>query len=153
MPRDNYGDARRLDHRMMMLTLKSGRRAADDKRVMAMRARDDEGSSLIEAVVALFIASVVFLALTSSLLSAMKSSVFGRTNQQAVDFGARAVEDARQLGFGSLGHLLTDLAPANDAGSPLAGPTGVSTQDRGCRAAADLVRAGHSSAPEDALGQ
>lgn len=69
----------------------------------------DEGFTLVETLVALFVAAVVFAGLTGVLLTALKASALGRQNQQAADFLTRAIEDARTLDFAALGHVSTDL--------------------------------------------
>jgi Tfp pilus assembly protein PilV len=66
--------------------------------------RDEEGFGLIEAVVALLIAGVVFGALATSLMAAVQASLYSRQNQQAADFMTRELEAARALDFGALAH-------------------------------------------------
>jgi Tfp pilus assembly protein PilV len=88
--------------------------------------RDDSGFSLIEAVVALFIAAVAFTALAAAGLSSVKGSLIARQNQQASDFMAREMEQARALDFGSLANVATDLTGDPDvqncSGKPCVDP-------------------------------
>lgn len=72
--------------------------------------RPDSGFSLIEAVVALALATTMFLALATAAIFAIRTSMVGRHSQQAADFMTRALEDARLLGFGSLGNDAADIA-------------------------------------------
>ncbi|MDT0164779.1 prepilin-type N-terminal cleavage/methylation domain-containing protein [Actinotalea sp. AC32] len=72
--------------------------------------RDDEGFGLIEAVVAMLIAGVVFAALAASLVSAVKASLYSRQNQQATDFMTRELETLRASGFGALAHTVGTVA-------------------------------------------
>lgn len=69
----------------------------------------DGGFTLIESVMALLIAGVVFSALASSSVAAVKASLAGRQDQQATDFMTRELERARSLGFGALAHTASDL--------------------------------------------
>lgn len=71
---------------------------------------DDAGFGLIEAVVALLIAGIVFSALAASLISAVGASMFARQNQQATDFANRELERLRATDFGALAHVAADLA-------------------------------------------
>lgn len=88
--------------------------------------RDDSGFSLIEAVVALFVAAVAFTGLAVAGLSAVKGTLVSRQNQQASDFMAREMEAARALDFGSLANVAADIAadPAVDtcSGKPCIDP-------------------------------
>ena len=72
--------------------------------------RDDSGFSLIEAVVALFVAAVAFAGLAAAGLSSVKGTLVARQNQQAADFMARELERARALDFGGLANVAADLA-------------------------------------------
>ena len=67
----------------------------------------DDGFTLVESVVALLIAGVIFSALAGSIMTAVKATLVGRQNQQAVDFMTRELERARTLDFGALGHAST----------------------------------------------
>jgi prepilin-type N-terminal cleavage/methylation domain-containing protein len=73
-------------------------------------ARDDSGFSLIEAVVALAIASVAFTALAASGMVAIKASLTGRANQQSADFLTRKLEEIRLLDYASVANVTSDLA-------------------------------------------
>ncbi len=77
--------------------------------------RGDEGFGLVEMIVALLIAGLVFGALATTLVAALKSSLFGRQNQQAADFMTQALEDARLLDYGSLSVPADALATAPHA--------------------------------------
>lgn len=68
----------------------------------AKRSTDDSGFGLIETVVALLIAGVVFGALATTLIAAVKSSLFSRQNQQAADYMTQALEEMRLLDYGAL---------------------------------------------------
>ena len=72
---------------------------------------DDAGFGLVEAIVALLIAGIVFGALATSLVAAIQASLYGRQNQQATDFMTREVERLRSLDFGSLAHSTTPTDP------------------------------------------
>lgn len=70
---------------------------------------DDSGFGLIETVVALLIAGIVFGALATTLISAVQASLFGRQNQQATDFMTRELELMRTLDYGSIAMDSGDL--------------------------------------------
>ena len=72
--------------------------------------RADSGFGLIEVIVALVIAGIVFSALAPVLVASVQASLFGRQNQQATDFMTREVEQLRSLNFGALTNLTTDAA-------------------------------------------
>lgn len=69
----------------------------------------DDGFSLIEAVVALAIATAMFTALAFALVGGVKSALLSQQNQQAGDVLNKAVEDARSLSYASLRMRATDL--------------------------------------------
>src|SRR5450756_1388227 len=73
------------------------------------RSGDDRGFGLIETVVALLIAGIVFGALATTLISAVQASLFGRQNQQATDFMTREIELMRTIEFGSNAMYSGDL--------------------------------------------
>lgn len=69
----------------------------------------DAGFTLIETMVALGIAMVMFAALGAVSIAGLQSVVLSRQNQQAADVLNRAVEQARSLPFGNLSMKTTDL--------------------------------------------
>ncbi len=98
---------------------------------------DDAGFSLIEAVVALAIATAVFTALAFALIGGTKSALLSQQNQQAGDVLNRAVEEARALTYSQLTLRTSDLNVGEAARTPtLAGclcynPTNDSTSGPG----------------------
>jgi prepilin-type N-terminal cleavage/methylation domain-containing protein len=83
------------------------------------RLRGDEGFSLLESVVALSIAGVIFTAFGASLLSAMRSVVIARTVQQSSNIADQSLESMRSLGYDANAMRPTDLTtnePLNIAG-------------------------------------
>lgn len=74
----------------------------------------DDGFSLVEAVVALAIATAIFTALAFALIGGAKSSLLSQQNQQAGDVLNQAVERARALPYEALALRQTDL----DVGEP-----------------------------------
>jgi type II secretory pathway pseudopilin PulG len=79
----------------------------------------DDGFSLVEAVVALMIATVVFTALAFALIGGAKAGLLAQQNQQAGDVLNQAVEDARSLSYGALAIRPADLDVGEPARSPL----------------------------------
>lgn len=82
--------------------------------------RPDSGFSLVEAVVALMVATVAFTALAAGAMSAIRGTLTGRQSQQAADFMARKLEELRVADFGGLANRDTDLAgdsSVNDCGA------------------------------------
>lgn len=63
---------------------------------------DDAGFGLVEMVVALLIAGMVFGALATTLVASVRASLLSRQNQQATDYMTQAVEQLRLLSYGSL---------------------------------------------------
>lgn len=59
---------------------------------------------MIEAVVALAVATVMFTALAYTAASAVQTSQVARQNQQAIDLANATVEQMRETPWGSLGH-------------------------------------------------
>ena len=78
------------------------------RRLAVLRARTrrarhgDDGFTLLESVIALTVATIVFTAMGAALISSVQSVMVGRTNQQAADAAERAMEDARKLGYNEL---------------------------------------------------
>lgn len=79
----------------------------------------DDGFSLVEAIVALAIATAIFTALAFALIGGAKAGLLSQQNQQAGDILNQAVEDARALSYGALSMRSTDL----DTGEPARSPT------------------------------
>ncbi len=74
---------------------------------------DDSGFTLIEAVVALGVATVMFTALAYAAIGAIRATQVARANQQAIDLANDQLENLRQLPWGELVGLTTDgAAPA-----------------------------------------
>jgi type II secretory pathway pseudopilin PulG len=80
--------------------------------------RDDEGFSLVEAVVALAIAGVVFTALAFALVGGAHATVLSRQNQQAGDVLNKVVEQARKATYDALTMRATDLDTGEVSRSP-----------------------------------
>lgn len=101
---------------------------------LARRVRLDSsaGVGLVETIVALGIATVVFTAMAYAGITALTSTQSARINQQAIDLATQRIEDARALGYGALGHSSADLAGdplvASCAGQPCLDP-GIGTQE------------------------
>lgn len=72
--------------------------------------RRDEGFTLIESVVALGIATIVFMALAFALIGGVHQALFAQQNQQAGDLLNKTVEQARGIGYDSLAMRPTDLS-------------------------------------------
>ena len=106
-------------------------------RQRAMTGDPDRGFTLIESVVALMIATVVFTALAASTFSAFRVSVLARQNQQAADFLSQRVEQLRLLDFASVGTPSTDATLASD--SYLSNCAGVKCIDPGTGTKEKLV--------------
>lgn len=76
------------------------------------RARDG-GFTLIEAVVALGVATIMFTALAYSAVAAVRSTQIARANQQAIDLANDQLEALRQLPWGELEQLVrADSSPS-----------------------------------------
>ena len=78
-------------------------------RVRRSLARDD-GFTLIELVVSLAIAMVIFSAMAAAAIAGVRASVVARQNQQAVDVLNRIVEDGRGYEFTNLAMVTSDLS-------------------------------------------
>jgi prepilin-type N-terminal cleavage/methylation domain-containing protein len=76
--------------------------------------RTDDGFTLMECVVALMIATMMFLALAMSLGSSLKASLTSRSNQQAIDLANDQLEQMRTLDFAALSMSTTDSTNAAD---------------------------------------
>jgi Tfp pilus assembly protein PilV len=75
-----------------------------------IRRNDDAGFTLVEQVIALVVAALVFLAVAAIALSGMKATVMSRVNQQAIDVLNRSIEQARAMTYAELTMVSTDLA-------------------------------------------
>lgn len=73
------------------------------------RRNETDGFSLIELVVALTIATVVFSAMAAAAFAGVRASVVARQNQQAVDVMNQIVEEGRATSFSSLAMVTSDL--------------------------------------------
>ena len=80
-----------------------------------VRRGDDGGFSLIEQVVALLVAGVVFLAVAAMAISGMKASVESRLNQQAVDIVNRSIEQARAMTYAQMTMVSSDLSTGDSS--------------------------------------
>lgn len=83
---------------------------------------EDAGFSLVEAIVALAIATAVFTALAFALIGGAKSALLSQQNQQAGDVMNKAVEDARALPYQALAMRPADLNIGEPSG-PSRAPT------------------------------
>ena len=95
--------------------------------------RDDAGFGLIEAVVALLIAGIVFSALATTLVASVQASLFGRQNQQATDFMTREIEKLRSADFGALSNVNSDVLGDPRLAACAAGPLCLSVNGVGER--------------------
>lgn len=90
----------------------------------AVRRRETaSGFTLIELVVALSIATVVFSAMAAAGLAGVRASVVARQNQQVVDILNRMVEESRSLSYTSMAMVDSDLQVNDDAISTGSTPT------------------------------
>lgn len=78
----------------------------------------DEGFSLVEALVALALATTVLTSLAFALAGAVQAGLLSQQNQQAADVLNEAVEQARALPFSQLVMSSTDLDSGEAARTP-----------------------------------
>jgi type II secretory pathway pseudopilin PulG len=78
--------------------------------------RDDSGFSLLEAVIALVVATSAFAAMAAGTMSAIRATMMARESQQAADFMGAQLEAYRNLDFGSVAN---DAAQLSASGDPL----------------------------------
>jgi prepilin-type N-terminal cleavage/methylation domain-containing protein len=71
---------------------------------------DDGGFTLVEQVVALMIAAIVFTAAAYAMIGGLKQSSFAQQNQQSADMLNQAVEQARAVPYDQLAMRPADLA-------------------------------------------
>ena len=74
-----------------------------------LRPVGDDGFSLLESVIALAIAAIVFTALGAATISSVKAVLVGRTVQQAGDVAEQALEAMRSVGYDAAAMQTTDL--------------------------------------------
>ena len=75
----------------------------------------DAGFTLLEAVVALMIATISFTALAAAGLTAIRGTTIARTNQQSADLLAKQIETVRSYDYDSATHDPTDPTLAGDS--------------------------------------
>jgi type II secretory pathway pseudopilin PulG len=73
-------------------------------------ASGDAGFSLVETVVAMTVAALIFGALGGVLLVSLKASLVGRQAQQAIDLATKTMERDRSVDYAQLGLSTTDVA-------------------------------------------
>jgi prepilin-type N-terminal cleavage/methylation domain-containing protein len=108
-----------------MSALSSIRRIKDDRQLAEQRPmlsrirgrlllRGDDGFTLMEAIVALAIAVIIFMALSFAMIGGAHEVLLAQQNQQAGDVVNQVVEQARSLGYDNLVMQNSDLANALD---------------------------------------
>lgn len=84
---------------------------------IADRARaGDDGFSLVEAVIAVFIAAVVFTSAAMLMMGMTITTLTARQNQQAIDLISETVEEFRKQDFAALAMVPSDLSADVTAG-------------------------------------
>lgn len=76
----------------------------------------DGGFSLVEAVIAVFLAAVIFTSAATLMMSMSITTLTARQNQQAIDLISETVEEFRKQDFAALAMVGTDLAADVTAG-------------------------------------
>jgi prepilin-type N-terminal cleavage/methylation domain-containing protein len=84
-------------------------------RAVLRRRHEADGFTLIELIVALTIATVIFSAMAAAGLAGVKASVIARQNQQAVDVLNRLVEQARGVNYATVAMVTADLQVNDNA--------------------------------------
>ncbi len=84
-------------------------------RAVLRRRQEADGFTLIELVVALSIATVVFSAMAAAGLAGVRASVVARQNQQAVDVLNRLVEQTRGVNYATVAMVTSDLQVGDTA--------------------------------------
>ncbi|MFZ0325627.1 MAG: prepilin-type N-terminal cleavage/methylation domain-containing protein [Actinomycetes bacterium] len=72
--------------------------------------RDDGGFTLMEVVVAIMIAAVIFMALAAASISALRGSGVARQNNQSISLGNATLEAARTATYTGLAMATADLS-------------------------------------------
>jgi len=80
------------------------------ERTVRTQSRGDDGFTLLEVVVALVIAAVMFTALAGVSISALRGAAIARQNTQAADIGNAVLEDARTQAYAGLSMVPSDLS-------------------------------------------
>ena len=80
-----------------------------------VRMRTDEEFSLLEAVVAIAIATGIVLALGAALATGIRADLLGRQNQNASDVATQQLEAVRQLPFAAAEMVTTDPTMSSDS--------------------------------------
>ncbi len=84
-------------------------------RAVLRRRQEADGFTLIELIVALTIATVVFSAMAAAGLAGVRASVVARQNQQAVDVLNRLVEQTRGVNYATVAMVTSDLQVGDNA--------------------------------------
>jgi type II secretory pathway pseudopilin PulG len=79
------------------------------------RRRSDEGFTLVETVVALMVAALMFSALAATLVQTARASLTARQNQQAIDIANDGIEMVRNLNFAAIAMDPTGADLAGDS--------------------------------------
>lgn len=88
-------------------------------RAVAATAADEAGFSMVESIVAITIAAMVFSGSALLLGQALKTTMFARQNQQAAEVVTAEIEALRALDYGALAMVASDLTgDAAVTGSP-----------------------------------
>lgn len=95
----------RADTRLVGVCTRRGNRS---RHRWSSRVRSDSGFTLVEAVVALAIATVMFTALAYATIGAIRATQSARANQQAIDVANQQIEAVRQKPWGELSGLVKD---------------------------------------------
>jgi type II secretory pathway pseudopilin PulG len=106
-----------------------GRRPGRHRRLGAVL-RDDSGFTLVEAVVALLLATIMFTALAYALVGTLRATNSARMNQQAVDLANQELEDLRRVPWAELEGMVTPVGVSGARPDvPSAGPEAIEEND------------------------
>ncbi len=91
----------------------------------------DSGFTLMEMIVSLMIATVIFSAMAAGAIAGVRASVVARQNQQAVDVLNKVVEESRSMSYSALAMVSTDLSVNDSAisGGSYTVPNGVGAEE------------------------